>query len=429
MANILIFNFITPFPENLNGNTIRVLPLSRELAKKHTLFLFTLDLNHKKYSKLKKTGIYEKILQMSPPTGCKTPLRYFFPLRGSQTRVALPKEYQRILTGLKRVINEWHIDLIIAHTSRLAEYVESIKSIPVILDVIDSASLVNKRSVKYGPTNKRIGIKQIINNIYLARIRYMESHLTDSFSYIITASKADRNHLRSMTSHSPANIVDIPNGVSDALISPPSACEEIKNAIGFWGVLDFPPNYSAIRFFYENVFFTHLKDKEVLWYIIGKNADDWIKSIAKRHDNIILTGYVEDLFALAARIPIVVNPMQMGSGVKNKVLEAFALKRTVISNAMGIEALPAEKGYHYIAAEKPIEFAQNILNLLPEKTKRDEIGEHARNFILSKYRWNKIGSVFSNLVDSALAEKRFGTQHLRTRSPQKEHRTNPMELP
>lgn len=71
--------------------------------------------------------------------------------------------------------------------------------------------------------------------------------------------------------------------------------------------------------------------------------------MAEEHDNIVVTGEVADLFALIARIPIVINPMRSGGGLKNSVLESMALERLVISNRLGIEAVDAVRDVHRAA--------------------------------------------------------------------------------
>jgi len=64
--------------------------------------------------------------------------------------------------------------------------------------------------------------------------------------------------------------------------------------------------------------------------------------------------------------------MVTGSGLKNKVLEAFALGRAVVSNRMGIESIVgAPPGVHFRLAEKPAEFAEEILSL-PEIFRREK---------------------------------------------------------
>jgi glycosyltransferase involved in cell wall biosynthesis len=98
-----------------------------------------------------------------------------------------------------------------------------------------------------------------------------------------------------------------------------------------------------------------------------------------------------------------INPMRTGSGLKNKVLEAFALERLVISNDMGMEALCAIKDRHYIQAEGPDQFAKEILKYSRLTAARRCIGQNARKLVLENYTWDKIGERYLNLIDSVLS--------------------------
>ncbi|MEW6442351.1 MAG: glycosyltransferase, partial [bacterium] len=104
-------------------------------------------------------------------------------------------------------------------------------------------------------------------------------------------------------------------------------------------------------------------------------------------------------------IPIAITPMQTGGGVKNKTLEAFALKRLVISSGKGVEALDAQDGVHYIRAERPEEYAREIMRHLQPTDRGDTIRRNARQLVLEKYTWKKIGDRYLGLVMQALTSQ------------------------
>ena len=124
--------------------------------------------------------------------------------------------------------------------------------------------------------------------------------------------------------------------------------------------------------------------------------------MAKRNPNMQLTGYVEEFFCLVSRIPIMVNPMQIGGGLTNKVIETFALERLVFSNNIGMEAIPAKKGLQYIRAKTSKEFAEAVLKYSLDEKKRKSIGLGARSFVEERYNWIKIGKKYCDLIDGLL---------------------------
>ena len=90
--------------------------------------------------------------------------------------------------------------------------------------------------------------------------------------------------------------------------------------------------------------------------------------------------------------------MLIGGGLKNKVLEAFAMQRAVVSNALGMEAIHATPGKHYLAAETPRDFAEQTLQLLDDPALARRIGQAARQLVLEQYTWPAIARKMNDLL-------------------------------
>jgi glycosyltransferase involved in cell wall biosynthesis len=109
-----------------------------------------------------------------------------------------------------------------------------------------------------------------------------------------------------------------------------------------------------------------------------------------------------------AKQGVMINPMVEGSGLKNKVLEAFACKVPVVSTSLGIEAIDASPDLHYVRADAPEEFAKAICSLLADKGYASRIAEDARLLVESRFRWSVIGEQLGSLVDRILSCKSNG---------------------
>ena len=404
MANILIFNYMLPYPAYFNGNTLRVFFLSKELARSHNCFLLTFgDNNQHKKSIINSLDFFRDVRVIRPPMGRRRLIRHLHLNTGDQTRTALPKEYNRIVNSIHKLIDKCKIQCIVAFTGELAEYVIPCSGIPKILELIDCRSMALQRQTAYSTHTLWNKLRA---TIALKRKRHIESEITKFFDLVTTVSPIDRDFLRWMNKNGQDRIIDIPNGVNPEIFHVDIPNDQIKGGMAFWGALDFPPNLTAVHYFYDKVFKPFLSDKDLVWYIIGKNPSKKMREFAKEHRNIKLTGYVNDLYGLIARIPIVINPMQIGGGLKNKVLEAFALERLVVSNAVGMEAMVSAKpGIHYIHAETPSEFADTIIKYSVFVEKRSVIGKSAKRLIKEQYTWGKVGARYLDLIDAVLNRK------------------------
>jgi glycosyltransferase involved in cell wall biosynthesis len=98
-----------------------------------------------------------------------------------------------------------------------------------------------------------------------------------------------------------------------------------------------------------------------------------------------------------------VNPMISGSGMKNKVLEAFALNIAVVSTPLGMESIDgAVAGTHYLKADDPEEFAKSIQSLLDDEQKRSVIAKNANKLLLEKFTWERTGEKWLHIFQSCL---------------------------
>jgi glycosyltransferase involved in cell wall biosynthesis len=176
--------------------------------------------------------------------------------------------------------------------------------------------------------------------------------------------------------------------------------------VAFWGNLDFPPNWTAVENFYETVFLPRLAPAGVSWSIYGRGAGPRIDEIA-RHPLIQLEGYCPDLFEAVKNCGVMINPMVEGSGLKNKVLEAFALGLPVVSTRRGIEAFPVRDGRECRIADEPDAFAEAVLDLLEQPEQANHIAQAARELVAERYTWDMVGDELLDIVDEVL-DRRVG---------------------
>jgi glycosyltransferase involved in cell wall biosynthesis len=83
--------------------------------------------------------------------------------------------------------------------------------------------------------------------------------------------------------------------------------------------------------------------------------------------------------------------MLSGSGIQNKVLEAMATGTPVVATPIavsGVQGAVAET--HYLEAEEPDEFQDQVDRLLDDPETRRELGRRARSFMEENYAWNQV---------------------------------------
>jgi glycosyltransferase involved in cell wall biosynthesis len=196
-----------------------------------------------------------------------------------------------------------------------------------------------------------------------------------------------------------SKVLTVPNGVDAAFLDPlpePSR----RRGVAFWGNLAFGPNDEALRLFLNDVYRPTLRPAGVEFCIIGPNAPHWLTDFAADDTCVVLLGYVPDLRASVTRYPVMVNPMRTGSGLKNKVLEAFALGLAVVSTPLGVEALPEVRdGIHVLEAEDGRSFGHAVLDLLENEQRRLALRAESNSLVHNHYRWEVIGAAWQALFE------------------------------
>ena len=110
-----------------------------------------------------------------------------------------------------------------------------------------------------------------------------------------------------------------------------------------------------------------------------------------------MLGYVEDIREPLARYAVFVCPILSGSGVRVKLLEAFAAGIPVVSTTVGAEGLARQDGEFCALADEPAAFAERILGLFDDPRAADLMAERARAEI--EANWD-MAAITRKLVES-----------------------------
>lgn len=131
-------------------------------------------------------------------------------------------------------------------------------------------------------------------------------------------------------------------------------------------------------------------------YLVGnKPSQELINKAEKENNNaedkkwITITGFVDDVDIYLKKSKAAVFPLDMGAGIKVKVLRSMALGTPVITGQVGAEGID-EDGNVIALAETDREFADRIIELLSMNNKEiEELGQKSRDYIKEHFSWEK----------------------------------------
>ena len=406
MTNVLIIS--NAYPGDVSsGRHLRMHNFCTQLAERHACFLVYAGDAGPEADPESELGVIDHYSLPPIPAQGGSSLRHLRVSNASFLRMSAPGYLSDAQQTVGKLCAGWNIDVIVCLATKTAEIVMPI-DLPKTLDYCDSRTLtVERMMANRGDTLTPFDRA----TLYLSNLRQrgLERKFLLEFDRTSTISEADRQSFLKVSRVSPDKVVVIPNGVDASAIAAGENAGPTRRSVAFWGNLDFPPNWTAVEYFYKEVFLPYLSDANVEWHIFGRGAGSSINQMAS-HEQIFVHGFVEDLFGEVAGHGVMANPMVEGSGLKNKVLEAFACGIPVVSSSLGIEAIEAEEGRHYLQADSPEHMATSIIRLLSEPGFASEIRNAARRFVEERYTWPVVGRQIDTVVRELATVRR--TQHI-----------------
>jgi GT2 family glycosyltransferase/glycosyltransferase involved in cell wall biosynthesis len=150
----------------------------------------------------------------------------------------------------------------------------------------------------------------------------------------------------------------------------------------FLGSFRHLPNHEALHWFADHVF-PKIRAKEPRARLIVIGSDPPPRHSLPDAEAIELKGFVEDVREPLARYAVFVCPILSGSGVRVKLLEAFAMGIPVVSTRLGAEGLASSDGAICALADDPDSFATHVLDLLENTATAAAMAKRAREEVVA----------------------------------------------
>jgi GT2 family glycosyltransferase len=157
------------------------------------------------------------------------------------------------------------------------------------------------------------------------------------------------------------------------------------NTMLFVGNFRHSPNVEGLLWFVTEVFprVTSANPEAVL-VVVGTDAPTSMLTFLNRCANVKFSGQAEDIREPLGRFAAFVCPILSGSGIRVKLLEAFATGIPVISTSLGAEGLAGDSGSLCEIADTPEGFAAAVLRLLASREYACQLAGRARRFVESQ---------------------------------------------
>jgi polysaccharide biosynthesis protein PslH len=364
-----------PYPLE-KGDKLRAFNHIRYLSKFHELHLFCIndaDLHPDAYGKLLqfcKSVYIARISKFSIYSGLIRALFNGLPLQVGYFYNPFIKKivYEKIA--------EIKPDHIFCQLIRVTEYVKNLE-IPKTLDYQD----VFSKGAERMSLKASLFMKPLLR-MEAKRVEGYEKAVFDYFNNKIIISEPDRDAIN----HNDKNkIMVVPNGVDAEFFSPYALPMEYD--VLFTGNMAYPPNIDSVEYLVQQILPELKKTKpQIKILIAGTSPDKRVLRLASQ--NVTVCGWVENMRDCYAKSKIFAAPMQIGTGLQNKLLEAMAMKLPCITSGLANKALLAQEDIEILVGYSPEDYAVKIIKLLDNQESYQQIAENGYQFVHKNYNWD-----------------------------------------
>jgi sugar transferase (PEP-CTERM/EpsH1 system associated) len=277
---------------------------------------------------------------------------------------------------ISNLIMEIEPDHIFCQLIRVTEYVKHVQ-ISKTLDYQDVLSKGMERRL----ANCQSYLRPVIR-YEASKLKKYESLIFDHFDNKTIISDSDRQCI----DHPKKNeIVIVPNGVDIDFFTPQKTAKEFD--LLFTGNMSYPPNVLSVEYIVKRILpIVHIVNPDVRLLIAGIDPSHRVKMLAS--EKVIVSGWVDDIRKCYDRSRIFIAPMQIGTGMQNKILEAMAMKLPCITSNLANNSIGAADGKEILIADAPQKYADIVNALLADESMAMEIAEKGNNFVRNIYNWS-----------------------------------------
>jgi glycosyltransferase involved in cell wall biosynthesis len=283
------------------------------------------------------------------------------------------------------------VDLLHLHGWGTAQLAARAPDVPAVHMAIDpwTANLRNRRL----PLPRRLAGFGDVN-----RARNHERRHYPGLAAVVVVSDRDAELLHALTPT--ANVVVVGNGVDAG--PAPVPIPAVARVLGFHGVFDSQANVDAARHLVHDIWpLVRQRVSDARVRLIGRRPPREVRELVGA--GVELHSDVADVRAELEQVAVHVDWMTSGAGIKNKVLEAMAAARPVVTSPAGAAGIGPGPGL--IVAPDVSAAAAAIADLLDDPRGMAELGAAGRRRVVEDFSWAASATALESVWERVVAAR------------------------
>ena len=275
---------------------------------------------------------------------------------------------------LHRTIYLERIDAVQIEYTQLAIYAADFRRIGMFLFEHDVYFQSVLRALR-GTTSWTLRQKYLFE--YLRALRF-ERRALRRFDSVQVCTAVNRRYLESFAWNAPPIEDGLRAGIDVARYSFVAEGREPDTAL-FVGNFRHPPNREALDWFLQGAWpLVRRQRPQARLVVVGAQAPREFAAELAGRPGVEYLGPAEDIREPLSRYSVFLAPIRSGSGVRVKLLEAFAAGIPAVATSLGAEGLADESGAIIELADEPADYAAKTAALLANPRQAQSMARRAR---------------------------------------------------
>lgn len=289
--------------------------------------------------------------------------------------------------GEKLAASTHGYDVVVLCGSRVLQYAgEVVASAQVLFDMVDDPFLEFDR-------RRLVSSESFVERMRLWRNQFGQKNLERrTLEGIRFTSFVSNEDCESFNRRHPAHrTLFVPNGVDVDYFKPPSDQKQSAALdppkVVFTGHMSNPNNETAAKYLVQDIaplIWQRMPQTQV--QIVGSEPSAAVRALAS--ERVTVTGRVEDMRPYLWNAGVVLLSMRSGTGIKNKLLEAWAASSPVVATPLACQGVPVVDGENLLLGNTPQELAEATCGLLADPARRQTLADKGRETVVRELTWD-----------------------------------------
>lgn len=301
-----------------------------------------------------------------------------------------------IRSVLLRLLEERDFDIVHLHGPVMAELANVTGDVPAVCFAFDAWHLNARSQTRIAPPGLRWERSR-----EEARIQRFESTALALPARVVFVTEQDAEAVRGLNGDVRASVVT--NGVD--FPASDNEVHRVARSVLFVGNMSWEPNSYAVDWFTSRVWPAILAAEPAMRFnIVGRGITSAQRSRWSVVPGIRVVGEVDDVTPWYQATDIFVCPMMSGTGIKNKLLEAFASHATVVATTVAVQGTDAVDRQHLRVADDEINFAEAVVDLARDRTQNEALRNAGYALASAQHRWTAVANAYERVYLDAVGQ-------------------------